>query len=456
MTPVQTLRYTSDLPRPDSRRKLPRLPDSRRHSRIAEPRPAEPRIVDLPAAAPRTCALLITSFPAWAAVRLQPELKKGPFAVVHRDEIVALCPQAQARGIERSWSIARMLSLHPDVKVRPRHPAQESVAWEQVLKYLARLSPFVESVRPGLALLDLPNPAALEPLLRHLQARGGAAYDRSSAELAAYQATPGALYALGPRGTVRFLNQVPLSALAEVGISAETIERLGWFGWTCVGDLRRLTRQQLEAQFDEGAEIFRYAQAEDVRPITQYRQPPRFTARLAFEEPVREPEHWDGALDCLLVDLTNALGESKAYGITVSLETTQGPCHERYFMRQATASRRVLKAAAERMLLKLLTPEAELQAIRITLSGLVVHKPQQLSFFEIRQHLAHAELAETLHSLEARYPGLVRRIVLTLPDAYLPEERFEWELLSNAGFRRPPKRGRAPKKTKAAKPKARS
>ena len=198
-----------------------------------------------------------------------------------------------------------------------------------------------------------------------------------------------------------------------------------------MGDLRPLTRQHLEAQFPEGAIIYRYARAEDTRPITQYRPAPKLMARLAFEEPVREPAQWQGALECLLTDLTSALGESKAYSVTLCLETSLGRCQERYFLRQATDSRRTLTAAAERMLLALLGDGVELQAIRVVLGGLVTQRSPQTSLFETRRQVAHAELAETLHSLEARYPGMVRRVVVNLPDAYLPEERFEWEALSS-------------------------
>ncbi|RYG65519.1 hypothetical protein EON80_17210, partial [bacterium] len=123
--------------------------------------PASPVV----AATPRYCAMFLAGFPAWAAARLQPELANKPFVVSWRGEMVALSPQAHALGIEQTWSLARVRSLHPDVLIRPQHPAQESVAWEQVLSHLVRLSPYVESIRPGLALLDLPRPEILEPLL---------------------------------------------------------------------------------------------------------------------------------------------------------------------------------------------------------------------------------------------------------------------------------------------------
>lgn len=414
------------LTRPHLRRQWPVLP---------APAGARDRRLELPAAppgvGPRYCALFLAGFPAWAAARLQPELQEKPFAVVWRGEIAALSPQAHELGVEQTWSVARMQSLHPEVEVRPRHPAQETVAWDRVMAHLARLSPCVESVRPGLALLDLPEPRDMCPLLGRLHAQGGAAYDRSSAELAAHSAKRGGMIRLLPGGTVGFLQHVSLAALSAVGVSEESIERLGWFGWKSIGDLRGLTRHHLESQFPEGALIYRYARAEDTRPIAQYRPEPKLMARLAFEEPVREPAQWQGALNCLLVDLTSALGESKVYSITLCLETTQGRRQERYFLRQATDSRRTLSAAAERMLLALLDKDAELQAIRIVLGGLVMHRSPQTSLFETRQQAAHAELAETLHSLEARYPGMVRRVIVNLPDAYLPEERFEWEALSS-------------------------
>jgi hypothetical protein len=381
-------------------------------------------------AVPRTCAMFLAGFPAWAAARLQPELTDKPFAIAWRGELVALSPQAHALGVEQTWSLARLRSLHPDVQIRPQHPAQESVAWEQVLSHLVQLSPQVESIRPGLALLDLPHPEDLKPLLKFLSAQGGAAFDRSSAELAAHCAQQGDLLPIQAGGLAGFLNRVPLTALAPLGVSAQTIERLGWFGWRSLGDLRHLTRQDLEGQFPEGALIYRYVQAHDTRPIPLYQPPPRLTARLSFEEPASEPMEWDGALECLLGDLVAALSERKVYGLTLRLETTAGRRQKRTFQRQPTNSLRTLLAAAQRLMLSLLEDGAKVNSIRIVLSGLLIPRPTQGSLFEAGREALNAELVETLRSIEARYPGMVRRATVNLPEAYLPEERFIWESLS--------------------------
>jgi protein ImuB len=381
-------------------------------------------------ATPRYCAMFLAGFPAWAAARLQPDLAAKPFAVVWRGEIVALSPQAHELGVEQNWTVERMRALYPQVQIRPQHPAQESVAWEQVLSHLTRLSPNVESIRPGLALLDLPHFETLRPLLKYLSAQGGAAFDRAGAELAAHCAQRGALLPIKEGGVAGFLRRVPLAALAPLGVSAESIERLGWYGWRSLGDLRQLTRQHLESQFPEGALIYRYVQAQDTRPISLYQPAPRLTARLAFEEPASEPMEWDGALDCLLADLVRALGERKAYGITLRLETTQGRRQKRTFQRQATNSLRTLTAATQRLMLSLLEDGAKVQTIRIVLSGLVFPRPLQGTLFGAGREALNAELVETLRSIEARYPGMVRRAVMTLPEAYLPEDRFEWESLA--------------------------
>jgi protein ImuB len=385
--------------------------------------------------APRYCAMFLAGFPAWAAARLQPELVGKPFAVVWRGEIVALSPQAHALGTEQNWTLARVRALHPQVQIRPQHPAQESVAWEQVLSQLLKFSPNVESIRPGLALIDLPHPEVLQPLLKYLNAQGGAAHERAGAELAAQCAERGTLLTIQQGEVESFLHRVPLSVLATLGVSAPTIERLGWFGWRSLGDLRHLTRQHLESQFAEGALIYRYVQAQDSRPIPLYQPAPRLTARLAFEEPADEPAEWDGALHCLLTDLVAALGQRKAYGITLRLETAKGPRQKRTFQRQPTNSLRTLNAATQRLMLSLLEDGAKVQTIRIGLSGLVVPEPVQSSLFTTGRESLNAELTETLRSIEARYPGMICRARLTLPDAYLPENRFGWESLSQCDLK---------------------
>ncbi|RYG72007.1 hypothetical protein EON80_04590 [bacterium] len=154
------------------------------------------------------------------------------------------------------------------------------------------------------------------------------------------------------------------------------------------------------------------------------------TARLTFEEPVSEPMEWDGALECLLTDLVAALGERKAYGLTLRLDTTAGRRQKRTFQCQATNSRRTLLAAAQRLMLSLLEDGAKVSTIRIVLSGLLIPRPTQGSLFEAGREALNVELVETLRSIEARYPGMVRRATVNLPEAYLPEERFTWESLS--------------------------
>jgi nucleotidyltransferase/DNA polymerase involved in DNA repair len=381
-------------------------------------------------AIPRTCAVFLPGFPAWAAARLQPELANKPFVVAWRGDLVALSPQAHALGIEQTWSLARLRSLHPEVQIQPQHPAQESVAWEQVLSHLVRLSPYVESIRPGLALLDLPHPEDIKPLLKYLSAQGGAAFDRSSAELAAHCAQRGELLPIKAGGLLSFLNRVPLAAMAPLGVSAQTLERLGWFGWRSLGDLRYLNRQQLESQFPEGALIYRYVQGQDTRPIPFYQPPARLTARLSFEEPACEPMEWDGALECLLTDLVAVLDQRKSYGLTLRLDTTAGRRQKRTFQRQPTNSLRTLMAASQRLMLSLLEDGAKVNSIRIVLSGLLIPRPTQGSLFEAGREALNAELTETLRSIEARYPGMVRRATVNLPESYLPEERFTWESLA--------------------------
>ncbi len=419
----------------------------------------------------------IPDFAAWAAARHDPALqalagqalerrdparRDTPLLIYRGGRVIAASPAARESGVQVGWSLPRAQALLPEATALPHHAALMALAWQEVLQTLYGLTPYLESLRPGLALASglavasLKSATAARAQLQAWGAQAGIADDRTTAELAALTAPPGELHIVPPGAGRDFLSQVAIHHLAEVGISAATIERLGWFGWRTVGDLHSLTRQQLRAQFPEGELLFRYAQARDVRPVAAYWPPPVLQAHFEFEEPVCEPWEWEPVLDHLLEQVQDQLDGRSARTITIGLEARRAGSgaarrvSRKRLLREPVAALPRLRAEA-RLVLAMLqnalhghslqsqctngrgAPLAvAMTRLEVELGGLEDTGAVQHNLFAARPAV-YAVLA----ALEARFPGAVQRIVTLDRHAYLPEAGFRLVPLTAADLRPP-------------------
>jgi nucleotidyltransferase/DNA polymerase involved in DNA repair len=197
----------------------------------------------------------------------------------------------------------------------------EQATFEAMLDRLDDLSPRIEAVDRGVALLDI---TGLGPLLgeeRRIAARAvalargvaplpvkaGVGDNRWLAVLAARLArptrpdAPAAFRALGAGE----LAQLPLDLLP---VDPETRARFALFGLTAMGQLAALPRSAVGAQFGPpGERLQALARGQDPRPLIPRRRPERHTAHAAFEPPAEGITEIALSLRRLVAELCDAL-----------------------------------------------------------------------------------------------------------------------------------------------------
>ena len=181
-----------------------------------------------------------------------------------------------------------------------RAPEADTRPFERMLDALDDLSPRVEAVDVGVALVDITGLEAMWGPERRIAARAvmlargvaplrvrcGTGDNRWLATLAARLARfdrPDAPAALGdlPREALRDL---PLTLLP---VDAATRQRFALFGLTAMGQLASLPRSAVGAQFGTAGERLQaLARGHDPRPIVARRRPERVEAGAAFETPL--------------------------------------------------------------------------------------------------------------------------------------------------------------------------
>lgn len=371
----------------------------------------------------RFFCLWIQDFPAWAAVREDMSLRDKPVLVYSSGHIIAVSPEARAAGAQVGWTINRAKAQLPEAAYLPHYAPTTQAAWESVLETLYSLTPRIEAVRPGLALADIRPVSRISPYLRKWNACGGLADDRTTAELAAYTAGPGKGVSVPRGGSRAFLRTVPISLLAETGIEANTLERLEWFGWDSVGKLTPLTRQQLAIQFQDGATLYRYAQAKDLHPLPAYKLPPVISASYAFEIAVRQPYEVEPVLALLIENAFSQLDQRDPHSLSIGIECRGRWRYHHRLLRDEVINQRTLREMATRGLAGLLGPRVEVSTLTVRLSGLAQRPGVQQSLFDPQR----PTVERVMRALQARFPAALCRIKMLDSEAYLPEEGFRLE-----------------------------
>ncbi len=192
---------------------------------------------------------------------------------------------------------SRLLALvWPDLRL----PDTDATLFEPMLDALDDLSPRIEAVDVGVALIDITGLGTLFGSERRIAARAvartrevapltvraGVGDNRWLAALAARLARPSSATA---QAAFRALDRAELADLPLILLPADaaTRQRFSLFGLTSMGQLAALPRSAVGAQFGAiGERLQQLARGNDPRPLVPRRRPERLTAHRDFEPPL--------------------------------------------------------------------------------------------------------------------------------------------------------------------------
>ncbi len=338
---------------------------------------------------------------------------------------------------------ARLLALvWPDLRLADADPAP----FEPMLEALDDLSPRIEAVAVGVALVDVTGlgpligterriaarAVALVRQVASLTVRAGMGDNRWLAVLAAR--LTGTPEPVAYRDLDRDeLADLPLSLLP---VDAAIRQRFGLFGLVTFGQLAVLPRSAVGAQFGAiGERLQQLARGNDPRPLVPRRRPERLSAHRHFEPPLSDVGAAGLALRVLATELVDRLRDRHLAPGRASLELNREdapplrielafpqPALEPDWIARLLLSR--LEAAARTV--PSVTDAREepcITRIGLTFDRLADPQGRQLAAFE-PQAGRWEELRWSLERVQARFgDGRLWRAEHVRPNAALPEQR---------------------------------
>ncbi|MEX1073286.1 MAG: hypothetical protein WED86_06290 [Chloroflexota bacterium] len=326
----------------------------------------------------------------------------------------------------------------------------ESGTFEAMLDRLDDLSPRIEAIDRGVALLDITGlgpllgeerriaaqAVALARAVAPLPVKAGVGDNRWLAVLAARLARPqrdgalAAFQAFPARGGATALAPLSLDLLPA---DEATRARFALFGLTSMGQLAALPRSAVGAQFGSpGERLQQLARGQDPRPLVPRQRPGRMAARTTFDPPAQGITEIALALRRLAAELCDALrARHLAPGrATLSLRLEDAPKLrvELAFPEPALEPDwiarlligRLEQATRERHATE---EEPRIVAIGLAFDRLADPAARQLPAFEVRAG-RWEELRWSLERLTQRFgEGRLWRAVHDRPTASLPEHR---------------------------------
>jgi len=304
------------------------------------------------AAPERVIALWLPDWPVTAFLRTRarelggdPIDPRRPIAVLHANRVVSCSATARAAGVRRDQRRRDAQSACPDLIVVAADPDRDERAFHEVLRLLEELSPGVEPLQPGLAVVRARGPArfyggedaAARTLVAALAAAGypdarvGVADGVFTAEQAARSlrsAAPEPVRVVPPGASAAFLAPLPVSALGDPAL-ALLLARLGV---QTLGGFADLDPDLVAVRLGEhGSRLQRLARGADSRPVEPRVPPPEFARELALEPPLELAEQVAFAVRTTAEAFCDALGGAGLVctAVRVTIEDDRGGRSER-------------------------------------------------------------------------------------------------------------------------------
>jgi DNA polymerase-4 len=271
-----------------------------------------------------------------------PSLRGKPFAVGGRPGtrgVVASCSYAaRMYGVHSAMPTAQALRLCPDLIIISGKHGDYGKISEQVMDYLATLTPLIEQVSIDEAFLDLSDlPEVGEVLAKNIQATIhdqfhlpcsiGVSSNKLMAKIATdvgksskRSANPPQAITVIPTGQEeQFL--APLSTKALWGIGPKTASRLYELGIHTIGDIANMPRQELIDRLGKfGLELEKRSRGIDDSPVSSSHEIKSVSNETTFDHDITEANILHETLHSLSESVGRRLRKHDLKGNTVKLK----------------------------------------------------------------------------------------------------------------------------------------
>jgi len=356
--------------------------------------------------------------------------------VVSGGRVIAHASSQHLRDIHVGDRADRVEHLCPQAIVRVRDIGLERTCWDDVLREVNLITPFIAQTAPPFLYFSGAGFADVRALAVRLSAQIGGGEHRSAAQLAAVRSAEGNVIQLRPRRWAAFLRRFDVDYLAELNFPEDMLEQLRLFGFASLGDVLPLTERQLGAQFGPDGQRLHdilHPAANDRVPLYT---PPSFIEEWhEFDAPVvAQPGVLEPVIRECLENAGGRLGPYRCQRIRLGLHVAyeREPRWEGRILstsRNSTATLfRLMVPLLQDLLLRLYAGEnsacggAEgvgiVARIGIRLESLRTPSPQQMAMFDERPVALGA-----VRGVHRRYPGMMRQAVLH-PHALFEEDEM--------------------------------
>lgn len=363
-------------------------------------------------------ALLLDPFALWSAERAH---GKVPLATARGGRVVHANGPARQGGVVPGMRVVGALSRLPDLEVVSEAAPAHGAAWGRICAELPALSPRVEVLGLGRALLTL-READAALLAAAYGARMGLAASREVALLAAFSAGAGEARVVGADEESDFLRALPLAALMGVGLSERSARRLAWLGVRTVGSLLQWSRGQLAAFLGAEWTVLRpFLFGPRCVNVAPARVEADVRAGLDLDVSAHEPWETAGVLAWLARRAGAALGERAARRVVLRAVTVSGAFEAVREAKQGLRDADAIARLGEHALHDLgkAPYEVGIDRLELHLSGLH-RRARQGDLW------GHVQAREATELVARRYPQALRRVKWLDPHSLAPDHAFCW------------------------------
>lgn len=318
-----------------------------------------------------------------------------------RGVVAAASYAARKYGIHSAMPIAKAKRLCPHaIFLRGSHQHYGEYS-AKVFKILRRYSPLVEPMSLDEAFVDLTGCEKLHgPVLKTaekirneirevlgLNASIGIASNKLLAKIASAYCKPSGMLWITSGMEQRFLAPLPIRRIPGIGPKgAAELQRMGV---KSVGDLARLSFEQLEEAFGKwGASLYRKARGISDSPVTSETDDPRSISReTTFEVDSTDPLFLESTLSYLTEKVAGQLRENKLFAGTVALKLRYSDFQtvtRSKTLDMPTAEDHILFKTGVGLFRKLFAHGAKVRLIGITFTSLTAHPHRQEELFDCK------------------------------------------------------------------------